>query len=108
MIINLSGNKFAMPDDSSIPIIMIGTGTGIAPYRSFWQERQRCIEQNTNKVFGEFILFYGCRNKQKDFLFKNEIESLTQKKVLTECHVAFSRDPNYPKVSCIFDMNFYL
>lgn len=92
-----------MPEDSSLPIIMICTGCGIAPFRSFWTERARDIEisknSNNNKIFGDFILLYGCREKQKDFLYMNEIESLSEKNVLTSFYTAYSRDPNYPKVN---------
>lgn len=89
-----------MPDDLSIPVIMICTGCGIAPFRSFWLDRAKCIEENKSKdrVIGDFILFYGCREEGKDFLYKNELECLRNKNVLTSLQIAFSRDPNHPKV----------
>lgn len=101
----LRSNKFTLPDDWSIPIIMIGTGTGIAPFRSFWKYRQLNQQKNFNSTFGDFILFYGCREKHKDFLYTNEIESLSVKNIITEYHVAFSRDPNYPKVTSLCLLN---
>ena len=98
-----------MPEDSSLPIIMICTGCGIAPFRSFWTERARDIEisknSNNKKVFGDFILLYGCREKQKDFLYMNEIESLRENNVLTAFYISYSRDPNYPKVN-LFKISF--
>lgn len=91
-----------MPEDFSIPIIMICTGCGIAPFRSFWTERAKDIDNSICKKFGDFVLFYGCRDKQKDFLYRKELESLKDKKVLTEFYIAYSRDPNFPKASFTF------
>ncbi|RNA10633.1 nitric oxide inducible, partial [Brachionus plicatilis] len=94
----LKSNKFILPDDLSVPVIMIGTGTGIAPFRSFWMQRDLKLQNRLNSDrFGDFILFYGCREKNKDFLYKNEIEALKAKQVLSEFHIAFSRDLNFPK-----------
>ena len=89
-----------MPLDKTLPIIMIATGTAIAPYRSFWQERKW---QNTNscetKKFGEMILYFGCCFSNHDELYSDEIEELLSKSILTTAHVAFSREANRKKVS---------
>lgn len=79
---------------------MICTGCGIAPFRSFWTERSKDIEANRTgeKRFGELVLFFGCREETKDFLYKNELTSLKEKNVLTAFFTAFSRDPIHPKV----------
>lgn len=79
---------------------MIGTGTGIAPFRSFWMQKElNCKNRINSDRFGDFILFYGCRAKNKDFLYMNEIEGLKARQVLSEYHIAFSRDSNFPKVN---------
>jgi sulfite reductase (NADPH) flavoprotein alpha-component len=79
---------FRLPKDPSLPIIMIGPGTGIAPFRAFIYERLR-----TN-ASGKNILYFGCRNKNRDFLYKNELTELATQGHLT-LRTAFSRDqPN--------------
>ncbi|RNA38902.1 nitric oxide synthase [Brachionus plicatilis] len=94
----IQSNKFILPDDLSVPVIMIGTGTGIAPFRSFWAQRELDYQNRINSDrFGDFILFYGCRAKNKDFLYMKEIEALKDRQILSEFHIAFSRDINFPK-----------
>ncbi|MEM7027643.1 MAG: hypothetical protein AAF410_05410 [Pseudomonadota bacterium] len=82
-----SPNKnFSVPDDDSIPIIMVGPGTGIAPFRAFLEERF------ARKATGENWLFFGDRNSQTDFLYQEELEKMQAEGVLSKMHVAFSRD----------------
>ncbi|CAF0711129.1 unnamed protein product [Brachionus calyciflorus] len=59
--------NFTFPDDSEKPLIMIGPGTGIAPFIGYLREKKDILN-NLN-----LYLFYGCRDPEKDFLFKNEI-----------------------------------
>ena len=74
-----------MPDDET-PIVMIGAGTGVAPYRSFMQEREaRGIE-------GKSWLFFGERNFRTDFLYQVEWQDLFRSGVLDQLDLAFSRD----------------
>ena len=77
--IHVRRSNFRLPNSPKIPIIAIGPGTGIAPFRGFVQERvnlaSRYIEKNgpdALKDWGKFYLFYGCRRSQEDFLYKNE------------------------------------
>ena len=76
---------FRLPDDDR-PIIMIGAGTGVAPYRAFLQERE------ARGASGKSWLFFGERNFDSDFLYQTEWQALLKDKVLTEMNVAFSRD----------------
>ncbi len=72
------------PDDA--PIIMIGPGTGIAPFRAFLAERE------TRKARGRNWLFFGDRRRATDFLYEEEIEGLRARGILTRLDLAFSRD----------------
>ncbi|KAA0701679.1 NADPH--cytochrome P450 reductase [Triplophysa tibetana] len=83
-------SQFRLPFKSSNPVIMIGPGTGIAPFMGFIQERAWLKEQA--KDVGETVLFYGCRYKKEDFIYQEELEEFEKNKVLTELNVAFSRD----------------
>jgi len=82
-----SPNKnFAVPEDNALPIIMVGPGTGIAPFRAFLEERQ------ARKASGENWLFFGDRNSKTDFLYQDEIEAMQSSGLLSKLDLAFSRD----------------
>ncbi|EDV20662.1 uncharacterized protein TRIADDRAFT_31504 [Trichoplax adhaerens] len=88
--------SFQMPSNNSIPIIMVGPGTGIAPFRSFWQ--QRAIEEdNSSNNFGDMVLYFGCRTPVKDDIYREELEDCVNKKVIKEVYKAYSRAPDEPK-----------
>ena len=77
---------FRVPEDDSVPMIMVGPGTGIAPFRAFLQERQyRCAP-------GKNWLFFGDRNAATDFIYREELETMQASGVLTRLDLAFSRD----------------
>ena len=78
---------FRLPADD-VPIIMIGAGTGIAPYRAFMQERE------ARGSSGPSWLFFGERNFRTDFLYQTEWQTLIKDGILTRMDVAFSRDRN--------------
>ena len=77
---------FRLPADPERPMIMIGPGTGVAPFRAFMQER------DTIGASGKNWLFFGHRNFMHDFLYQLEWQDLLKRKVLTRLDVAFSRD----------------
>ena len=83
-------SQFRLPMKSSVPIIMIGPGTGFAPFRGFLQEKQWQKEQN--KPLGEVVLYYGCRREATDFIYREEVENWVEQGVITNLYTAFSRD----------------
>lgn len=86
------GNTFRLPSDPSLPVLMVGPGTGVAPFIGFLQQRQTERENNPEGCFGETWLFFGCRNKDRDFLFREELEQFVANGTLTYLKVSFSRD----------------
>ncbi|KAI0269857.1 NADPH-dependent cytochrome P450 oxidoreductase [Gloeopeniophorella convolvens] len=101
--IHVRRSTFRLPTNPKSPIIMIGPGTGVAPFRGFIQERvalaRRSIEKNGPDAlndWGRISLFYGCRRSNEDYLYKEEwpeyIKELQGKFML---HTAFSREPPY-------------
>jgi sulfite reductase (NADPH) flavoprotein alpha-component len=78
--------NFRLPEDPDRPAIMIGPGTGVAPYRAFLQERQAVGAKGRN------WLLFGDRNYTHDFLYQLEWQDLLKDGVLSEIDVAFSRD----------------
>lgn len=83
-------SQFRLPFRSSTPVIMVGPGTGLAPFRSFIQERHHAKEEG--KTMGDTILFFGCRKKDEDFIYEDELNGYLDDKTLSRMFVAFSRD----------------
>lgn len=79
---------FRLPDDASVPIIMIGPGTGLAPFRGFLQER--AARKARGETLGPAMLFFGCRHPEQDFLYREELQKFADDR-LVELHVGFSR-----------------
>lgn len=77
---------FRLPADGSRPVIMVGPGTGIAPFRGFLHERA------ASGATGPNWLFFGDQQAATDFYYQEELESLRQSGVLTRLDTAFSRD----------------
>ena len=87
---------FYMPKKAE-PIILIGPGTGIAPFRGFWQQRICDMEKDPMKCH-DLIMFFGCRNPEHDDIYKEEMEDAKEKGGLTEFYTAYSRHPKKPRV----------
>ncbi|KAI8336924.1 cytochrome P450 [Blakeslea trispora] len=84
-----SRNTFSMPEDLTIPMIMIAAGTGIAPFRGFLQHR--LMEKRSGKQVAPCLLFFGCRHPDKDHLYKKEIQDFIEFGILSNSYPAFSR-----------------
>lgn len=90
---------FRCPKDTSRPIILIGPGTGIAPFRGFWQHWFMLKTEDKIKI-PKIWLFFGCRRRNLD-LYKEEKEEMLKAGVLDRNFLALSREPNLPKVKYI-------
>ena len=73
----IRSSNFKLPADSTLPVVMVGPGTGVAPFRAFVRERVYLAEQG--KEVGSTWLFYGCRHPDKDFLYREEFEDLERR-----------------------------
>jgi sulfite reductase (NADPH) flavoprotein alpha-component len=81
-----SAKHFHMPEDQNIPLIMIGPGTGVAPFRAFLQERQATGAKGKN------WLFFGAQREKCDYAYKEDWERFSRDGLLTKLDCAWSRD----------------
>lgn len=81
-----ANNSFRLPENDSLPIIMVGPGTGIAPFKAFLEER------DAREAKGKNWLFFGDQTESQDFIYKDFLMEMKNKSVLTRLDLAFSRD----------------
>jgi sulfite reductase (NADPH) flavoprotein alpha-component len=79
-------HAFGLPADPNVPIIMIGPGTGVAPFRAFLHERM------ATKAGGRNWLFFGHQKRDYDFFYEDELNGMKAAGVLTRLSLAWSRD----------------
>jgi len=87
-------SAFRLPEDACVPVILVGPGTGLAPFRGFLEEHAALKAQG--KPVGPCLLFFGCRHPQQDFLYEEELREFERQGV-TQLATAFSRLPGQPK-----------
>ncbi|MRX70768.1 cytochrome P450 [Bacillus lacus] len=85
---------FRLPENHAAPIVMVGPGTGIAPFRGFLQAREALKRKGAQ--IGEAHLYFGCRNEEHDYLYREELEKYRAQN-LVKLHTAFSRAEGSPK-----------
>jgi sulfite reductase (NADPH) flavoprotein alpha-component len=81
-----NASKFRLPEDGNTPIIMIGPGTGVAPFRAFLQDRQ------STGAKGKNWLFFGSQHKHCNYFYENEFEKMKSDGFLARLDLAWSRD----------------
>jgi sulfite reductase (NADPH) flavoprotein alpha-component len=81
-----ANQNFKLPEDSSAPVIMVGPGTGVAPFRAFLEERQ------AKGASGDNWLFFGDQHRADDFLYEEQWSAMLKDGTLTRLDTAFSRD----------------
>lgn len=84
-------SSFRLPKSLSTPIVMIGPGSGIAPMRALLQERKYLAEKE-GKTDVVNVLYFGCRSRDVDYLYKDELAAAEQDGTLTSLQLAFSRE----------------
>jgi NADPH-ferrihemoprotein reductase len=91
-----SGYELRLPSSPATPIVLIGPGTGLAPFRAFMQHRRF---QHARKALGPCRLYFGCRARQTDYLYGDELETMSAAGALT-LRTAFSRDGPAASAGC--------
>ncbi|XP_053698332.1 NADPH--cytochrome P450 reductase isoform X1 [Sabethes cyaneus] len=82
-------SQFRLPAKTETPVIMVGPGTGLAPFRGFIQERD--FHKQEGKEVGQTVLYFGCRKRAEDYIYEEELEDYVKRGVI-KLRSAFSRD----------------
>ncbi|PUA36516.1 NADPH--cytochrome reductase [Paenibacillus elgii] len=93
MFVRTPESGFQLPEDPQTPVIMVGPGTGVAPFRGFLQARAQMKREGQS--LGEAHLYFGCRN-EADYIYREELEQYERDGVVT-LHTAFSRKEGVSK-----------
>jgi len=86
----MTSGTFNFPASNETPMVMVGLGTGVAPFIAFAQDRR--WRRDGGEKNGPMWLFYGCRHEAKDYILGETLEALEGEGILTELRPAFSRD----------------
>lgn len=90
-----SAANFHLPaEDKQAPVLLVGPGTGIAPFRSFWQHW--AVQKEAGQKVPVVWLYFGCRTNGMD-LYRDEKQSMCDQQVLDKCYLALSREQDVPK-----------
>uniref|UniRef100_A0A671KNY3 Nitric oxide synthase n=1 Tax=Sinocyclocheilus anshuiensis TaxID=1608454 RepID=A0A671KNY3_9TELE len=92
-----SSDGFHLPSDPSAPCILVGVGSGIAPFRSFWQQQFHDMKK-TGLKGNPMTLVFGCRGSDTDHLYKEETLDMRDNGTLSSITTAYSRQTGQPKV----------
>ncbi|CAG9952792.1 unnamed protein product [Clonostachys rosea f. rosea IK726] len=91
--VHIRHSNFRLPSDTTKPVVMVGPGTGVAPFRGFIRERKKQVEMGL--PVGKTLLFFGCRTRAEDFVYEDEwkdVQATMGNKF--EVVTAFSREGN--------------
>uniref|UniRef100_A0A8C8H6A2 Nitric oxide synthase, inducible n=1 Tax=Oncorhynchus tshawytscha TaxID=74940 RepID=A0A8C8H6A2_ONCTS len=95
-VIVYSSGGFHLPAEPSTPVILVGAGSGIAPFRSFWQQRLHDMK-HPGFSGSPMSLVFGCQSSETDHLYKEETLEMRRKGVLKSV-TTYSRQPGHPKI----------
>ncbi|XP_074652264.1 methionine synthase reductase-like [Tubulanus polymorphus] len=90
-----TNQHFRLPTDPSVDLVMIGPGTGVAPFVGMIKHRH--AQKQAGHDIGKMWLFYGCRHEACDYIYREDLEKLRACGSLTELSVSFSRDDRSPE-----------
>ncbi|NWU94095.1 NOS3 protein, partial [Upupa epops] len=88
--------SFRLPSTPEAPCVLVGPGTGVAPFRSFWQQRLHHLRTGGGPL-GTMVLVFGCRSSALDHIYREEMEDALEQGALSQVLTAFSRQPGTPK-----------
>jgi len=90
--INIRDSTFSLPTDSNTPVIMVGPGAGIAPFKGFIDEKAYLMKTGGENTYGEMTLYFGCKGNNWDNLYKEELAQHQADGIIKDYYIAFSRE----------------
>ncbi|KAL1528574.1 hypothetical protein AB1Y20_009915 [Prymnesium parvum] len=90
-VVFIRESAFRLPRKEDVPVVMVGPGTGVAPFRAFLQEMEAAAT-GPKKRTGASWLYFGCRRSDVDFIYKDELLNAVERGFLTKLRTAFSRE----------------
>jgi len=90
--ISIKESSFQLPAERHLPIYMVGPGAGIAPFKAFADEKDFVKKQGEEDQYGPMTLYFGCKARNWDYLYKEELLRYHDEKLIENYHVAFSRE----------------
>jgi NADPH-ferrihemoprotein reductase len=90
--VHVRDSTFILPSGVSVPIIMVGPGAGIAPFKGFLDERAHLVGAGGENPYGDMTLYFGCRGSEWDYLYREELTQYHSSGNTKNYYVAFSRE----------------
>jgi len=93
VVVFIRPSSFRLPKQISTPIVMVGPGTGVAPFRGFLHDAWAVKKTKKDDTkMGDWHLYFGCKNSKKDFIYREEMEKAKGEGILSRLELAFSRE----------------
>lgn len=92
ILVNFQKSNFVIPTVNETSSICISTGAGFAPFKAFIDEKRFEIKNSNISKFGKMFIFFGCRNRDEDYIYKEEMMDANSDSTITALHEAFSRE----------------
>ena len=86
----VKASTFRLPRRDATPVIMIGPGTGVAPMRAMCMEREAM--RRGGRTLGEAVLYFGCKRRELDYLYREQMEGWLEDGIVDDLRLAFSRE----------------
>ena len=87
----VNSSNFVLAADHQTPLIMVGPGTGVVPYIGIMQERNKAKSDNPELALGPAAMYFGCRQHDSDYIYRDEMTDFLDRKVIDSLNVALSR-----------------
>jgi len=92
LYVNFQKSNFVIPTELETPSICISTGAGFAPFKAFIDEKRHELKTTGKSQFGKLFVFFGCRNRDEDYIYNDDMINANGDSIITALHEAFSRE----------------